>query len=386
MKNKKIPLYDKTISGQAIKNATDVLKSGWLSPGKMTQQFESEILKRTDSPYGVAVSSATDGLHLVLIALGIGFGDEVITTPYTFVATIEAILAVGAVPVFADIDQKSLNIDPEDVFRKIRVNTKAIIAVDIAGLPCNYDALNKICEEYKLPLISDSAHAIGSLYKGKAIAHHVDASVISFHATKNLICGEGGILLTKHQMISDAVKVLSRHGMTKSAAERKEINSWEYDIAFPGLKANMSELHAAVGLGQLTVFEKEQSKRELLVNQYCKNLSDVSEYLTLPSVDDDSTHGWHLFIIKLRLQSLKIDRDTFIHEMQNHNIECGVHYKPIFEFSYYQKALDIDPQEFPQTIQVWERVVTLPLYQSLTLEDVDHVCNQIKDILVKNKK
>lgn len=385
MKNKKIPLYDIALSKQAITNASKVLESGWLSPGKNVSQFEKKILELTDSPYGAAVSSATNGLQLVLIALGIGHGDEVITSPFTFVATIEAIIAVGATPVFADIDQKSLNIDPEDIFRKVRINTKAIITVDIAGYPCDYDAVNKICEEYKLPLIADSAHAIGTSYKNKAVVHHVDASVISFHATKNLICGEGGIVLTSHKMIADAVRILSRHGMTSQASERKEENSWEYDVASPGLKANMSELHAAVGLGQVSVYKKEQIKRNKIAERYIKNLSSLSEFITLPETDDSSTHGWHLFIIKLNLSNLKIDRDEFIREMDKVGVECGVHYKPIFELSYYQASFEMNPEEYPQTAQVWKKVVTLPLYPSLTLKDVDVVCNQIKIILKKNK-
>ncbi len=386
MNNKKIPLYDISLSKQAKTNVSEVLDSGWLSPGKMTSQFEDKVLELTSSPYGVSVSSATDGLQSVLIALGVGYGDEVITSPFTFVATIEPIIAVGATPVFADINLNSLNIDHQDIFRKLRLETKAIITVDIAGYPCNYDAINKICEEYKLPLIADSAHAIGSAYQGKAIVHHVDASVISFHATKNLICGEGGIVLTQHQMIADAVRILSRHGMTSTASERKEKNSWEYDIASPGLKANMSELHAAVGLGQMTVFDKEQHKRKNIAERYLKNLSTLSDFIRLPKTDDSSEHGWHLFILKLNLSTLTIDRDEFIREMGKQKIECGVHYKPIFEFSYYQKAFEIIPEEYPQTVAAWKSVVTLPLYPSLTLQDVDLVCNSIKTILKKYKK
>ena len=382
---KKIPLYDISISSQAITNATKVLQSGWLSPGKMTSQFEKKILEITNAPYGVAVSSATDGLQLVLLALGVGHGDEVITTPFTFVATIEAIIAVGATPVFADIKQDSLNLDPEDIFRKLRINTKAIITVDIAGYPCNYDAINKICEEYKLPLISDSAHAIGTTYNQKSISHYVDASVISFHATKNLICGEGGIVLTQHKMIADTVKILSRHGMTSTASERKEKNSWGYDISAIGIKANMSELHAAVGLGQVTVYKKEQSKRIKIAERYMKNLSTLSEFITLPKTDDNSEHGWHLFIIKLNLTKLSIDRDKFIHEMSKQQIECGVHFKPIYEFSYYENSFELDPEEYPQTNQVWKRVVTLPLYPTLTLSQVDVICSNIKAIMKKYK-
>ena len=383
MKNK-ILLYNIQLSKQAITNATKVLESGWLSPGKMTSEFEDKILSLTDAPYGVAVSSATDGLQLVLIALGVGYGDEVITTPFTFVATIEAIIAVGATPVFADIDE-NLNIDPEDVNRKIGSNTKAIIAVDIAGYPSDYDALNEICTEHKLPIIADSAHAIGSKYKEKSIVHHVDASVISLHATKNLICGEGGIVLTQHKMIADAIRILSRHGMTSQASERKENNSWEYDIATTGIKGNMSELHAAVGLGQMTVFEKEQEKRNEIVKQYIENLSTVSEYISLPKDPQNSTHGWHLFIIKLNLDTLTIERDAFIKEMAKLGVECGVHYKPIFEFTYYQASFEMNPEEYPQTLQAWNRVVTLPLYPTLTLKDVDYICNQIITIIKKNR-
>ena len=386
MDNKKIPLYDISISNQSISNVNKVLESGWLSPGKMTTAFEKKILDITNAEYATAVSSATDGLQMVLMALGVGYGNEVITSPYTFVATIEAILAVGATPVFADIEQNSLNLDPDDVFRKVRVNTKAIITVDIAGNPCNYDALNKICEEYKLPLISDSAHAIGSLYRGKSIVHHVDASIISFHATKNLTCGEGGIVLSQHKMITDAVRILSRHGMTSTAKERKENNSWEYDIASAGLKANMSEVHAAIGAGQATLFVKDQAKRFKIVERYMKKLEPLSKYITLPTTEPNSQHGWHLFIIKLNLLTINIDRDQFIKEMAKENIECGVHYKPIFEFSYYENALEINPEEYPQTAKAWKRVVTLPLYANLSLTDVDIICKKIKLIIEKYKK
>ena len=382
----KIPLYDIKLSKQAIISANEVLKSGWLSPGKKTASFEQEICRLTKCSYGVSVSSATNGMQLVLMSLGIGPGDEIVTTPFTFVATIEAILAVGATPVFADIDPLTLNIDPEEVYRKISDKTQTVIPVDIAGHPNNYDLLNKICEQYKIPLISDSAHSIGTTYKRKSIARWTDVSIISFHATKNLICGEGGIVLTKHKPIAETVRLLSRHGLTSTAIERKKKNGWEYDAIAPGFKANMSELHAAIGLGQLTVFNKEQETRTKLAERYIKNLTSQSDFFEIPHEDKNTKNGWHLFIIRLHLSKLKIDRDKFIQLMKKQGIECGVHYKPIFELSFYKEALNMNPRYYPNTAYAGKRVVTLPLYPSLTLKQVDRICEVIESIVKKHKK
>ncbi|KAA3632021.1 MAG: DegT/DnrJ/EryC1/StrS aminotransferase family protein [Calditrichaeota bacterium] len=379
---KKIPLYDINLSDAAKSNVNSVLDSGWLSPGKYSKKFEEKICALTNCKHGVVCSSATDSLQLALFALGIGAGDEVITTPFTFVATIEAILAVGATPVFADIQKDSLHIDPVSVETKLTPATKAIITVDIGGEACDYQTLKKICTGHKIALIADSAHAIGTTYKKKYITHYADAVVVSFHTTKNLICGEGGIVLSRHKSMTDSIRLISRHGMTKTASDRKKSNSWEYDIVSPGIKANMSEVHAAIGLGQLTVFKKEQSQRKKIAERYLKNLSMLKEFISLPSKESSNEHGWHLFIIQLNHEKINLSRDDFIREMAKKGIECGVHYKPLFEMTYYKKAMQLKSENFPNAKLAGQSVVTLPLYPILNLSDIDYISDSIKKILL----
>lgn len=382
-KPRHIPLYDIKLSKQTLKSVNDTLKSGWLSPGAKVAAFEQAICRLMQTRYGTAVASATAGLEMVLVALGAQPGKEVVTTPFTFVGTVEAILSAGATPVFADINPHTLNIDPDEVYRKITRHTIAVMPVDIAGYPANYRMLKKICDAKQIPLIADGAHSIGALYRGKPIPKYTNAAVISFHATKNLICGEGGIVLSKHKAVIDTVKIMSRHGLTSNAFQRKKAARWDYDAVYPGYKANMSELHAAIGLGQLAVFEKEQSLRRKLAGRYLKNLADLQPYLELPTEEKHCRHGWHLFIVKLHLSKLRIQRDTFINRLAEHGIECGVHYKPIFYLTYYEQILGETGQYLPNTIYAGRRVVTLPLYPSLRLSDVDYICECVAKVVKK---
>lgn len=377
-KIKKIPLYDLQINAKAINNVVKTLKSGWLSPGKNVNEFEKAICKNMRCRYGAAVSSATQGMELTLISLGSATGYEVITSPFTMVSTVEAILSAGCTPVFADIEPDSLTIDPEEINKKLTDKSFAIMPVDIAGYPADYDRLRKISKEKKIPLISDSAHSIGTLYRNKPVCNFTDASVISFHATKNLVCGEGGIVLSKDKQLIERIKLLSRHGMTKAAHNRKNRkDAWYYDVPSFGFKANMSELHASVGLGQLSSFLASQKKREKLAGRYLENLKDMVDFIKLPEVDKKVQHGWHLFIIQLHLSNLKIGRDEFIRKMSQHGVECGVHYRPIFELSYYRENFNLKAENYPNANYAGQRVVTLPLYPSLKLSDLDYVCECI---------
>jgi dTDP-4-amino-4,6-dideoxygalactose transaminase len=314
--------------------------------------------------------------------MGSASGYEVITSPFTMVSTVEAIISAGCKPVFADINPKTLTIDPQDVARKITKKTFAVMPVDIAGYPSDYDSLRKICKEKALPLISDSAHSVGTLFKNKPVCNYADASIISFHATKNLVCGEGGIVLSKHKKLIETIRQLSKHGMSSSAHERKDKkNRWFYDVTSFGFKANMSELHAAVGLGQLGGFKSEQKKREKLALRYLENLKGLSEYMELSHINKKVTHGWHLFIIRLNLSNIKLSRDEFIRKMGQSKIECGVHYRPVFELSYYKDALKLSKKKFPNASYAGERVVTLPLYPGLKFSDIDYICDNIVKIL-----
>ena len=383
---KKISLYDIKLSPAAIKQATDTLKSGWLSSGPKVAAFEKAIAEKMATRYAVAVGSATSGLQMVLTAIGAEPGKEVITTPFTFVATVEAIMATGATPVFADIDPHTLNLDADEVYRKFSRHTLAVMPVDIGGFPADYEILKIICKNRQIPLIADAAHSIGTAFKGRPVPRHTDAAVISFHATKNLICGEGGMVVSKHKAVVDLVRLMTHHGLTSSAHERRQNRTWEYDAIYPGCKANMSEVHAAIGLGQLTVFEKEQKIRGQLAERYIKNLKPHTDYFELPHSDRRNHHGWHLFILKLHLSHLKIDRNRFIELMGQMGVECGVHYKPVFELSFYRDALGLSPQYFPNTAYAGRRVITLPLYPSLAPSEVDYVCDCVGKIIKQHAR
>ena len=381
-----IPLFDLTLSVKAGKEVASTLASGWITTGPKVAAFERAVCRHLNVKYAAAVNSGTAGLYLVLKAIGAGKGREVVTTPFTFVATVEAILMTGAKPVLADIDPRTLNIDPEEVARKVSDRTIAIVPVDIAGYPADYELLSKVVDKRSLYLVADAAHSFGAANQSKTIPNLTDAAVFSFYSTKNLTCGEGGMVLSRHKQLIDKVKCLSLHGLTSSAFERKLTNKWEYDVVDFGYKANMSDIHAAVGLGQLTVFDKDQAKRIALAKRYMKNLAGLSDFLELPIIEKRCRHGWHLFIIKLHLSHLRINRNRFIELTANGGIECGVHYKPIFELTYYRDLLGLSEQYFPNAAYAGRRVVTLPLYPSLKVSDVDYICDCIAAIVNRHAR
>lgn len=382
---KRIPLFDLKVSREAIREVTASLNSGWLSTGPRVARFEREIAAKLNARHAVAVNSATAGLAIALKAAGVRAGTEVITSPYTFVATVEAILYCGATPVFTDIEPDTLTVDPASVARLISSSASAVMPIDIAGHPSDYARLKQVIAKTKTPIIADSAHAFGALYRGKPIPHWCDASVHSFYATKNLTCGEGGMIVANRKSYIDKVRYLSRHGMTSNAFQRKQQGGWEYDVVDLGFKANMSDIHAAIGLGQLSQFESDQAKRRELVVRYYQNLESLSEYIELPYERPHCRSAWHLFIVKLNNKHLRISRDKFIQQMAAHGIECGVHYRPVFDFSYY-RSLNRWKKLCPNVVSSAKQVVTLPLYAAMTLAQIDTVCARIEQIIRKHTR
>jgi len=378
---KRIPLFDLTVSQAARKEAADTLASGWLTSGPKVRAFEAGVGKLLGVPQAVAVSSGTAGLHLALAARGGLAGREIVTTPYTFVGTVEAIISAGATPVFADIDPATLTIDPDEVDRKCSKKTAVILPVDIAGYPSDYIRLNKICDARQLMLLADAAHAIGSGYRRRSIPQLCDAAVFSFYSTKNLTCGEGGMVVSRHEELIEKIRLIARHGLTSATYERNRANKWEYDVTAFGYKANMPELLAAVGLGELTELKSKQTRRKAIAARYRANLKDLSDFVQLPVTQTGCRHGWHLYIVRLHLSPLRIGRNRFIREMASRGVECGVHYKPIYELSWYRERFKLGPRFFPNAEYAWQRAVTLPLYPGLSDDDVDLVCDAIRDIV-----
>ncbi len=373
-----IPLYDLKVSARSIREVTATLKSGWLSTGPKAAAFEKAITNLVGVRHGVAVSSATAGLITILEAVGVR-GKEVITSPFSFVATAEAIIRCGGNPVFADVDPDSLTVQPSEVERLVGKKTACILPVDIAGFPADYLPLRKVGRESGVPIIADASHSLGTLYRGKSVPQNCDAAVFSFHATKNLACGEGGMVVSKRKELVDRVRLISGHGLTATAFERRKKGRWRYDVTALGFKANMSEVHAAIGLGGVVKFEEHQRMRRRLAEGYERNLSALKGFIELPHESKHVRSAWHLYIIKLRLPRLTINRDEFIAQMASAGIECGVHFTPITQFAFYRSFAKKSNCE--NAVAAGGRVISLPLYPGLSMRDVDYVCEHVDQVV-----
>lgn len=375
-----IPLYDLNVSKAAKRNVADTLNSGWLTTGTKVAALEKAVGAHLKMRHAAAVSSGTAGLMLALSAIGIRPGKEVITTPFTFVATLEAIIELGAVPVLADIDPVTLTIDPDEVSRKINDSTGAIVPVDIGGYPADYDRLCEVAEARSIPVICDAAHSFGTTFRKKPIAKLVDAASYSFHATKNLTCGEGGMVVSKHKALIEKVRLLSLHGLTATGYQRHVKSDWQYDVVALGHKANLSDIHASVGLGQLEGFEARQERRRTIADRYKRNLADLIDYLDLPAEDKRAGHAWHLYIVRLQLSNLTINRNQVIALMKEAGIGCGVHYVPMFHLTVFRE-FGLGEQFFPNAAYAGRRVMSLPMYPELTDAQIDRVCDALRTIV-----
>ncbi|MDE0637467.1 MAG: DegT/DnrJ/EryC1/StrS family aminotransferase [Candidatus Poribacteria bacterium] len=373
-----IPFSRPWIDDTEIEAVSEVLASKWISTGARVREFERAFAEYLGVKHAIAVSSCTAALHLSLVVSGIGVGDEVITTPYTFTATAEAIRYVGAKPVFVDIDPETLNIDITKIVPAITSRTKAIMPVHIAGLPCNMDALREICKKHNLVLIDDAAHAIPAEYKGQYIGALGDLSAFSFYANKNITTAEGGMITTNNDSLAEPLRTMRLHGIDKDAWARQSGRSiWRYDITTEGYKYNMTDIQAAMGLCQLMKLNKQHERRQNFVQIYQSELAKFPQVSTPFVPDNPAEHALHLYIIQLHTGN----RDEFVESLREANIECSVHYIPLHLFEFYQKQYGYSVGDFPYAEEVFERVVSLPLHPGLTESDVHLVIDAIGKIL-----
>lgn len=373
-----IPFSRPWIDETEIEAVSQVLESKWISTGARVRDFERAFAEYLGVKHAIAVSSCTAALHLSLVVTGIGEGDEVLTTPYTFTATAEAIRYVGAKPVFVDINPETLNIDAAKIESVITPQTKAIIPVHIAGLPCDMDALQEICQNHNLVLIDDAAHAIPTQYHGKYIGSIGDLSAFSFYANKNMTTGEGGMITTNDDSYAETLRTMRLHGIDKDAWARQSKRSiWRYDIASEGYKYNMTDIQAAMGLCQLMKLNKQHERRQKYAEIYSIELQKYTQIKTPYHPEIANEHAWHLYIIQLQSRN----RDDFIESLREENIECSVHYIPLHLFEFYQKQYGYNVGDFPNAEEVFERVVSLPLHPGLTESDVSLVIDTIGRVL-----
>src|SRR6058998_3483475 len=336
-----IPLNVPTIGQEEIDEVMKTLESGWLTTGPKTAQFEREFQDYVQAPYALAVNSATSAMHLALAALDIGPGDEVITTPLTFCATVNTILQVGATPVLADVG-KDGNIDPLSISEKVTDRTRAIMPVHLGGLPCDMDSIWRLARVNGLYVIEDAAHAVGTRYKGQPIGaghpetgYRSDAVCFSFYATKNLTTGEGGMVVTHDEKLFNRMKILCLHGISKDAWNRyAEHGNWYYEVVACGFKYNLSDLQSAIGIHQLAKQEEFINIRTRYAHLYNEAFASLPE-IEIPPDSTESRHAWHLYCLRLNVGMLGIDRGQFIRELHHRNIGSSVHFIPIPLHPYY---------------------------------------------------
>jgi dTDP-4-amino-4,6-dideoxygalactose transaminase len=381
-----IPFHRPSIGEEEIAEVVNTLRSGWLTTGPQTARFEREFREYVCAPHAIGLNSATAALHLALAALKIGPGAEVITSPMTFCATVQTILHVGATPVLADIGPDG-NISPDSTSARITPRTRAIIPVHLAGLPCQMSAIRTLAREHGLYVVEDAAHAAGAHYEGRPIgaegpagAPASDAVAFSFYATKNLTTGEGGMLTTRHSDVAEAVRILSLHGTSRDAWDRyTDHGGWQYEVIAHGFKYNLSDIQSAIGIPQLHKLDDFVRRRTELAALYRQELGERDD-IELPPDRADCRHAWHLYILRLQLERLRIDRDEFIRRLRRTGVATSVHFIPIPVHPFFA-SLPLARESCPSAMALYPRIVSLPLYPRLTDEEVHYVARSIREVL-----
>jgi len=377
-----LPFALPEIGEEEIAEVVDALRSGWVTTGPKTRQFEQDFAAflGEDGLHAIAVNSATAGLHLALEALGIGPGDEVITTTHTFTATAEVVRYLGADVRLVDIDPATLNIDPAAIEAAITPRTKAIMPVHYAGLAVDMDAIADIARRHGLKVVEDAAHALPTTWKGRLIGTHAsDAIVFSFYANKTMTTGEGGMLVTRSSELAARAKVMRLHGINRDAFDRftAKVPSWYYEIVAPGFKYNLTDIAAALGLHQLKRVQGFQAKREALAKRFDAALADLPLILPPRPVHAGDLHAWHLYVVRLK-DDAGITRDQLIETLFADGIGVSVHYIPLHLHPYWKERYALQPESFPHSQKAYERMVSLPLYTRMTEADVDRVVASVR--------
>lgn len=366
-----------------IAEVVDTLRSGWIGAGPKTRKLEAQFRALSQVRHAIAVSSCTAGLELALEVLGVGEGDEVITTPMTFAATANVIVHRGATPVFADIEPDSRLLDPEDVARRVTPATKAIIPVHLAGRPCDMDRLRAIAHEHDLAIVADCAHAIEARYRGRPIAALADISVHSFSATKNMTTGEGGMVLTDDPALARQIRILRSHGLDCDAWERNPAFGYrQYETVSAGYKYCLSDLEASLGLRQMDRLEERLALRERHWQTYRETLSGL-DVISLPSEDPDpaNRHARHLFAVLLDLDRLTINRAQFIQALLAEGVAAGVHFSALHLHRFYRERYGFKPGDYPIAEAIGERTLSLPLSAKITDEDAQSVVHAVRKLV-----
>jgi dTDP-4-amino-4,6-dideoxygalactose transaminase len=369
------------IDEEEIQEVVDCMRSGWLGTGPKVKDFQDTFASYKGANYAIGLNSCTAALHLSLLAAGVGPGDEVITTALTFCATVNAIIHTGATPVLVDVEESSMNIDANLIEEKITTRTKVILPVHFSGRLCDMEQICQIAEKYNLKVVEDCAHAIETEYKGKKAGTFGDFGCFSFYVTKNIITGEGGMVITDDPSAAERIKILGLHGMSNDAWKRFSDDGYKhYEVAECGFKYNMTDMQAAIGIHQLKKIDAMWQRREEIWALYSRSFKDLP--VGLPAeFDADMKHGYHLYTLMIDELACKVHRDTFLKKMAANNIGVGVHYLSIPEHKYYKEQYNWNVDDYPAAKKIGRQTVSLPISAKLTSEDCDDVITAVKQII-----
>lgn len=379
--NLQIPFHRADLGEEEVDAVAAVIRSGWLTMGAKTFEFERRFGDYIGASHAVAVSSGTAALHLALDAVGVCRDDEVLVPTTTFTATAEVVTYLGAKPVFVDIDPETLNIDLHDIERKITSRTKAIIPVHLAGMPCDMAEILGLAERRKLHVIEDAAHALPSTYRGKRIGTISELTAFSFYATKTLTTGEGGMITTENAEYARRLQVMRLHGIGRDAWKRyTSEGSWFYEVREAGFKYNLSDLQAALGVVQLAKCDEMNAARERIASRYTDAFKSL-EPLEVPATLGDRMTSWHLYVLRLHLDQLRIDRNKFICELADRGVSTSVHFIPLHLQPVYQREYGYKAGDLPVAEREYQRSLSLPIYSAMSDEEVEQVIWAVSDVV-----
>ena len=385
---RKTPIFygHQYIDEKDIAAVLEVLRSDYLTCGPKIAEMEQKLCETTEAKYAVAISNGTAALHVACMAAGIGKGDEVITTPITFAASANCVLYCGGTPVFADINPETYNIDPDDIERKITANTKAVIAVDFTGQAVEVKRIREICDKHNLIFIEDAAHSIGTKYNGKPVGSLADMTTFSFHPVKTITGGEGGAITTNNEALYQKLMLYRTHGITRdeNLMENTIDGPWYYEQVDLGFNYRITDIQAALICSQLDKLPTFAKRRKEIVEMYDKAFLDMPEIFVQREIDESDTVR-HLYILRLQKDKLKANRKQIFEALKAENINCNVHYIPVYYFPYYQK-LGYEKGICPKAESLYEEIITIPLYYGMTDEDVQSVIQAVKKVVLYYKK
>lgn len=379
VRSQMLPYARQKVDDDDRRAVEQVLKGDWLTTGPAVIEFETALSTYTGAAEAVAVNSGTAALHSAMFALGVGAGDEVIVPAITFVASANCVLYQGGRPIFADLSRDTLNIDPAAVERLITQNTKAIVAVDFAGHPCDHDALREIADRHRLPIVADAAHSLGAICRGRKVGTLQDLTALSFHPVKLITTGEGGAVLTDNAELAKKIRSFRHHGIDLDLHARNRTQSWVYDITALGYNYRIPDINCALGTSQMRKLDGWIVRRRQLVEMYNEALGD-NPLLQLPTERSDCNSAWHLYIVRLQLEALTATRAEIFSALRAENIGVNVHYIPIPWMSQYAR-LGYERGQWPVAESEYERMISIPMYPDMTDENVAEVVAALHKVL-----